>query len=28
VDVYMSKPYQEDDLVRNIEAMLAQRTIH
>ncbi len=28
VDIYMSKPYQEDDLLRNIEEMLARRTVH
>jgi chemosensory pili system protein ChpA (sensor histidine kinase/response regulator) len=28
VDLYMSKPYQEDDLLRGIEAMLTRRTIH
>src|SRR5713226_8054750 len=28
VDLYLSKPYQEDDLLRSIQAMLARRTIH
>jgi chemosensory pili system protein ChpA (sensor histidine kinase/response regulator) len=28
VDLYMSKPYQEDELLRSIETMLTRRTIH